>query len=350
MRSLVWFRGKDLRVADHGPLMEAIAAGELIPLVVLDPCCFAPERARAMAPRMQVLLEALADLASNLARLGSRLVVVSGRSEEVVPRWAERWQVSRVLAHRGSEPSGRERDERIRQTLQGQGIPFELFEGETLMPPDTVRSANGGPFRVFTAFARACQREGAVSAPLRRPLQLPPLPAGVEGDGIAIPRLRELGIPENERLLAGGETAGLKRLEEFVSGGLESYRQDRDRMDREGTSRLSMDLHFGTISVRSLWWRVSEQGPDDNVRAFLNELLWREFAHHWLWELPELLLKPFRAPFEGFPWRENEDHWQAWVEGRTGYPVVDAAARQLLGEGFVHNRARMVAADRKSVV
>jgi deoxyribodipyrimidine photo-lyase len=229
--------------------------------------------------------------------------------------------------------------------LAGLGIPFHLFEGETLVPPGSLRSASGRPFQVFTAFARAFQREGEIGTPLGTPRHLPPLPAGVEGDGQPIPSLSGLGLRRHEGIQKGGETAGSKRLEAFVSDGLHSYREDRDRMDREGTSRLSMDLHFGTVSIRTLWRRISEQAPDDHTRVFHNELLWREFAHHWLWERPELLVQPFRTTFEGFPWRQDEASWQAWAEGRTGYPVVDAAARQLLAEGFVHNRARMVAAS-----
>jgi deoxyribodipyrimidine photo-lyase len=345
MRSLVWFRGKDLRTADHGPLVEAVTSGEVIPLFVLDPYFFSPERARTLAPRMQVLLEALNELERTIASLGSRLLLVSGRSVDVVPRCAERWKVDQVLAHRWSEPFGRERDARIGRDLEGRGIAFRLFEGETLVPPGTLRASNGRPFTVFTAFARAFQREGMVGAPLECPRHLPPLPKGLGGESVSIPSLGELGFVRNEGICSGGETCGLKRMETFMLKGLHEYQENRNRMDREGTSRLSMDLHFGTLSVRTLWRRISEQVPDDSTRAFHNELLWREFAHHWLWERPDLLLKPFRAPFEGFPWREDEDHWQAWSEGLTGYPVVDAAARQLLAEGFVHNRARMVAAS-----
>ena len=345
MRSLVWFRGKDLRVADHGPLWEAARAGEVIPLFVLDPYFFAPARARGLASRMQVLLEALAELEKNLARLGSRLVLVTGRSVDVVPQWAERWKVDQVLAHRWSEPFGRERDARIRRTLDNLGIPFQLFEGETLVPPGSLRSGSGQLFRVFTGFARAFHREGILGAPLAGLKSLPPLPQGIAGENIAIPSLESLGITLNGSILRGGETSSQQRLATFLAGGLPAYRTDRDHLDREGTSRLSADLHFGTLSVRTLWRRVSDQGPDENTRAFLNELLWREFAHHWLVERPELLGKPFRPAFEGFPWRTDEAGWRAWAEGRTGYPVVDAAARQLLGEGFVHNRARMVAAS-----
>ena len=112
MRSIVWFRGKDLRVADHGPLVEAARAGGVIPLFILDPYFFAPERARDLPHRMQFLLESLRELEANLARLGSRLLVVPGRSVEVMPRLAAQWQVGRVLAQRWVEPIGRERDHR----------------------------------------------------------------------------------------------------------------------------------------------------------------------------------------------------------------------------------------------
>jgi deoxyribodipyrimidine photo-lyase len=114
-----------------------------------------------------------------------------------------------------------------------------------------------------------------------------------------------------------------------------------------GTSRLSADLKFGTLCVRSVWSAVEglrRQAPAA-ADAYTNELIWREFTHATLWDRPQLLERPFRSDFEGFPWRDDEAGWQAWVNGTTGYPVVDAAARQLKGEGFVHNRARMIAAS-----
>lgn len=345
MRSLVWFREKDLRVGDHGPLREAAASGEVIPLFVLDPGLFAPERARLMPSRTQVLLDALADLEGNLGRLGTRLLLVSGRGAEVVPAWAERWKVDRVLAHRESDPSGRKRDAGIERSLGERGIRFQLFEGETLIPPGSLRTAGGGLFRVFTAFGRAFHREGQIGMSLRPPGGLPPLPGEVEGEGSLLTALSDLGILRNENMPEGGETSARNRMGKFVHGNLRFYTRDRDRLDLEGTSRLSADLHFGTLSVRTLWRHVSEQGNGEQIQTFLNELLWREFAHHWLWERPDLLERPFRAAFEGFPWRDDEELWQAWVAGRTGFPVVDAAARQLMGEGFVHNRARMVAAS-----
>jgi deoxyribodipyrimidine photo-lyase len=345
MRSIVWFRGKDLRVADHGPLVEAATAGEVIPLFVLDPFFFAPERARDLPHRMQFLLESLGALAANLAQLGSRLLVVPGRSVDVVPRLALQWQADQVLAHRWVEPLGRERDRRVGEDLAREAIPFRLFEGETLLPPGSVRNGQGGMFRVFTPFARACGMRLELAPALPAPRSLAPLPAIATTDTVPFPSMEGLGLAWNPHLQPGGEQAARTRLRDFVSGPLADYAVDRDRMDRPGTSRLSADLKFGTLSVRTVWQAVAAGEGGESGRRYLTELHWREFSHHLLWEWPELLEQPFREAFRGFPWRQDEAAWQAWTAGRTGYPVVDAAARQLLAEGFVHNRARMVAAS-----
>ena len=345
MRSIVWFRGKDLRVADHGPLAEAAAAGEVIPLFVLDPFFFAPERAQELPHRMQFLLASLKALEAELARLGSRLLVVPGRSVDVVPRLAARWQADRVLAHRWVEPFGRERDRRVGEALDREGIAFRLFEGETLLPPGSVRNGQGGMFRVFTPFGRACGARLDLAPALAAPRTLPPLPAGLGGEAVAVPSPEDLGLVSNPRILPGGEAEARRRLGAFTAGPIADYGTDRDRMDRPGTSRLGADLKFGTLSVRSVWQAAAASGGGESVGRYLNELLWREFSHHLLWEWPELLERPFRAAFADFPWGGDEAAWEAWTEGRTGYPVVDAAARQLKAEGFVHNRARMVAAS-----
>ncbi len=345
MRSIVWFRGKDLRVADHGPLAEAAASGEVIPLFVLDPFFFAPERARELPHRMQFLLESLTALEANLAHLGSRLLVVSGRSVEVVPRLAMLWKVDRLLAHRWVEPFGRERDRRVGEALDREGITFRLFEGETLLPPGSVRNGQGGMFRVFTPFGRAAGVRLDLAPALPAPRALPALPEGLAVETAPIPTMADLGLATNPQLQVGGEKAARSRLKAFVSGPMADYGTDRDRMDRSGTSRLSADLKFGTLSVRTIWQAAAAAGMGESGWRYLNELLWREFCHHLLWEWPELLEQPFRLGFADFPWRKDEADWQAWIEGRTGYPVVDAAARQLLAEGFIHNRARMVAAS-----
>lgn len=342
MRTLVWFRGKDLRVADHPPLLDAAARGEVVPLFVLDPFFFAPERAREIPHRMQFLLESLRELSARIAQLGSRLVLVEGKSVEVIPRVVAEWKVDRVVAHRWVEPFARERDRRISESL---GIPFTLFEGETLLPPETLRTSSGRPYSVFTPFARAFLTTAAIAKTLSAPSSLPPLASDIVSETVDIPTLASLGITPNRAVLVGGERAAHARLDAFVSKAASRYDVDRDRMDRAGTSRLSQDLKFGTLSARTVWNAIVALGESKAARVFKNELIWREFAHSTLWDRPDLLEASFHPGFEGFPWRWDETYWRAWTDGRTGYPVVDAAARQLTGEGFVHNRARMIAAS-----
>jgi deoxyribodipyrimidine photo-lyase len=347
VRSLVWFRGKDLRVTDHAPLSLAVRQGEIIPVFVLDPYFFAPARARRLAHRIQFLLASLASLERNLAHLGTRLLVVPGKSAEVIPTLAARWRVDRVVGQRWTEPFGRERDRRVAASLR---VPFELLGGETLLPPETLRTGAGTPYSVFTSFARAfVAHEAEIGAPLPAPRRLTPLPDDVAcPDAVPIPQPSDLGIAANPRLVAGGEAAARSRLRAFVHGGLAEYAEGRDQLAVDGTSRLAADLKFGTISVRSVWTTVRRSeaaGSRRSARIFLNQLLWREFAYSTLWDRPEVLTTPFRSEFVGFPWRSDEGDWEAWVRGTTGYPVVDAAARQLLGEGHVHNRARMIAAS-----
>jgi deoxyribodipyrimidine photo-lyase len=343
VRTLVWFRGKDLRVADHTPLTDAAARGEVILLFVLDPYFFAPSRARELPHRMQFLLESVAELERRIAELGSRLVVVEGKSVDVVPRLAKEWRVERVAAYRWTEPFARERDRRVAAALD---VPFELHEGETLVPPSFLSKADGTPYAVFTPFLRAFLEKADIAKPVPAPRTLTPLPRGVEATTAPIPSLEALGLVRNPRLVAGGETAAKERLRRFLAGPARRYHETRDRLDLDATSRLSQDLKFGTLSARTVWIECANAlGRGPAWEKLRSELVWREFAYAQLFARPDLLVAPFRPEWEGFPWRDDERAWSAWTDGATGFPAVDAAARQLRAEGFVPNRARMLAAS-----
>lgn len=350
MRTLVWFRGKDLRLADHAPLLDALRAGEVVPLFVVDPYFFAPERARELPSRMQFLIESLAALDAAIGERGSRLLYAHGKSVDVVPEVATKLAATRVVAHRWSEPFGIERDRRIAAALSSRGIRFELFEGETLAAPGQVVTASGAPFSVFTPFARAFTKAVTIEAPRPAPRSLSPLPSlPVPARKLfgAAPTLASSGITRNDRLLEAGERAARARLSRFLKNAGPRYAEGRNEMGAPGTSRLSQDLKFATLSARTVWQAAQaalEQHPKA-WRAFSNELVWREFAYDVLRARPEVLDHPFRPAWERFPWRKDERGWRAWVTGSTGYPVVDASARQLLAEGFVHNRARMISAS-----
>lgn len=277
--------------------------------------------------------------------MGSRLLIAEGPAGQLVARFAARYRVDRVVAQRSCLPSARAVELRVQRALE---LPLELFEGQTLHRLGTLRTRGGAPFSVFTAFSRAFFNQPQFTTPLAPPRRLPPLPRASRAPGEAVFSLSTLGLEPNAQLLPGGETAAHARLDSFLEGPGARYHALRDRLDLAGTSRLSVDLCAGTLSIKTLWSRATralENRSPEALRAFLNELVWREFSHATLWEHPNLLEEPFQARWKQFPWQKNEAGWRAWVEGTTGYPVVDAAARQLLAEGFVHNRARMIAAS-----
>ena len=345
MRTLVWFRGKDLRLSDHLPLTEALAQGEVVPVFVLDPFFFSREKASELPHRMQFLLESLAALQEGLKSLGSRLLLLAGKSAEVIPQAVSTWGITRVVAQRWTEPFGRARDAQIAERLK---VPFDLLDGETLASPGAIRTQQGKPYSVFTPFSKNFFEHHRVTAPLAAPAALPPLPKDITPPEVSLPTLSSLGLTHNTHLLPGGEPEARLRLKSFIEASAAFYHELRDRMDLNGTSRLSADLKFGTLSPRQVWHAVQSglgSSAEVALQKYLNELVWREFAHASLWDKPTLLQKPFRADFEGFPWRDDPTGWLAWVDGKTGYPVVDAAARQLLQDGFVHNRARMISAS-----
>jgi deoxyribodipyrimidine photo-lyase len=345
VRTLVWYRGKDLRVADHAPLKAAARDGDVVPVFVLDDCFFAPAAAQRTPFRIQFLLESIASLSANLEHLGSQLILVTGGSVDRIPELAEKWKVDRVVAQSWVAPLGRARDRRVAERLS---VPLQLFDTETLCPPGSLRTGTGEPYSVFSAFARAFARNAKVDAPAPAPRSLPPLPVDVKPGRDKLPTLRSLGLDASPHAQPGGERQARERLTTWLKRDAKNYDELRNLLAVEGTSRLSAHLKFGTLSPRTVWHGVEralrERSPEA-LRVYQNELLWREFAHSTLFDRPQLLEQPFRDEWRGFPWREDDDAWRAWVEGRTGYPLVDASARQLLATGFVHNRARMVSAS-----
>ncbi len=301
MAIIVWYRGKDLRVADLGSL--AAAAPAAVPVFAGLP----DARTRPY----------LGELAARLEALGSGLVHAPGDPLEVLPALAARLGAEAVHALAFSEPGARAQEAALAHALP---CPLRLFPGETLT--EGLRTGEGGMFRVFTAYHGAFQRRALLARPLDAPERLDPLPADLA------------------RWPAGPLLPD--RLGPFLEGGLAAYAEARDRLDQAGTSGLSTDLHAGRVSAGQAWAAASGR---PGAPAWQRQLVWRDFAHHLLRAWPELVDAPFQAAFRGFPWRDDGAAFRAWAEGRTGYPVVDAAARELLATGRVHNRARMVAAS-----
>jgi len=337
--ALVWFR-RDLRLHDHPALDAALrAGGRVVPVFVLDPRLL--EGPRSSANRTWFLLGTLRALAGDLAARGAPLVVRSGRPEDVIPALAAEAGAGHVFATRDVSPFARGRDRAVADALAADGRALHLGRGLLVAEPEEVHTGDGRPLTVFTPFSRrwAAAPRRALVAP---PGAIPSLPAGVLA-GEAIP---EAPAPTADPALlpAPGEAAARDRLARWAaSAALPAYAEGRNRLDADGTSRLSADLKLGTLSPLEVL--LAAEGPGEGRRVFVGELCWREFYLHVLWHFPHVVRGAYRPAYDAVPWVDDPAALAAWREGRTGYPVVDAAMRQLATSGWMHNRARMIAAS-----
>jgi deoxyribodipyrimidine photo-lyase len=337
--AIVWFR-RDLRLHDHPALVEAVTAHRtIVPVYVIDPCLMG---GRFASPnRTWFLLESLRVLASSLSGIGCPLVVRVGDPVEVIPALAAETAALDIYVSRDHTPFGRARDRSVAARLANARLHAKT--GLLVHEPETIATQDGRPFGVYSPFRRAWERR-----PRRVPLA-PPL--NLRGHAVepgAVPTFDDLGLGSGPTadpalLPEPGETAARRRLERWIGDGLERYAMTRDRLDLDGTSRLSADLHFGLLSPTELVTRI--EGPGEGRRTFLNEIVWREFYGHVLAHRPELLRTAFRPAFESVQWSTDEPSIDAWRQGLTGYPVVDAGMRQLARTGWMHNRARMIVAS-----
>jgi deoxyribodipyrimidine photo-lyase len=343
--AVVWFR-RDLRLHDHPALVAAIeGADRVVPLFVVDPRLAG---GRFASPnRVWFMLESVRSLRSALRALGSDLVVRVGDPRQVVPGVAGEVGASGVFASRDHAPYGRARDRDVVAALAASDIAWHARRGGLVHEPEEVATRDGRPFSVYTPFRRAWERLEP------RPMLAAPASLGdaaVAGlDAGAIPDIAGLGLAPGPTALRDllpepGEAAARARLDRWLARGVAGYADRRDRMDLEdGTSRLSQDLRFGLLSPLEVAERAI--GAGEGRRVFVNEVVWREFYAHVLFHRPEVRLHAFRSALDDVPWERDEAVVEAWRAGRTGYPVVDAAMRQLTASGWMHNRARMITAS-----
>jgi deoxyribodipyrimidine photo-lyase len=337
--TVVWFR-RDLRVHDHPALAWAAADGDRIaPLFVVDERLLAG-RFRS-ANRTWFMRLSVAELASALEARGAPLSVVRGDPAEAVPAFAATVGAHRVVVSRDYTPYGRWRDTLVGERLADAGIGWASGSGVLIREPEDIAAASGRSFRVFGPFARAWSvgpRRVVVTAPDR-----------LAGIGPAGGRLEDALDPvtpsaEPALLPVPGEAAARQRLDRWAaSPALERYATDRDRLDLEGTSRLSQDLRWGLLSPTEVAERCA--GDGEGRRRFLAELAWRDFYAHLLWHEPRVARESFRRSLDRVAWTRDPVVIDAWREGQTGYPVIDAAMRQLHATGWMHNRARMIVAS-----
>jgi deoxyribodipyrimidine photo-lyase len=324
---------RDLRVHDNPALAAAVERFErVLPLFVLD-----GELLESFgAPnRVAFLLDSLRDLGGSLRTRGGELVLRRGDVVAETVRAARGARAERVFLSEDVSRYAQRRERRLRRALAAERIELETFPGATVVPPGDLAPAGGQAFRVFTPYWRRWRvepRRPALPAPERIAL-----PGGVARG--TLPELRELvpGLPAPE-LPRGGETAGRERLARWLEHGLARYDELRDDLAADATSRLSPYLHLGCVSPGEVVERaLGREGGE----AFVRQLCWRDFHHQLLAATPALAREDFRPRSAG--WRDDPEALEAWKQGRTGYSLVDAGMRQLVREGFMHNRARLVA-------
>lgn len=344
MTTLLWLR-RDLRLDDHPALCAAASRGAVIPVFILDP----ETESRGAAPLWR-LGEGLRVFAAALADRGSRLILRRGEALSALRDLARETGAEAVFWSRLYDPESRRRDEAVKAGLRAAGLDAESFPGHLLFEPWTVETGQGGPYRVYTPFMRALRQRdpgAARAAPkaLARPSNWP------ESDRLEAWRLGA-AMRAGAAVVGGfariGEAAAQARLDGFLDGPVEEYAEQRNRLDRAATSRLSAHLALGEISPRRIWTTLMAREPGGlgrGAETFLREVIWRDFAWHLLFHYPDLATENWREGWDDFPWRPDTDDAERWRRGETGEDVIDAAMRELYVSGTMHNRARMVVAS-----
>ena len=322
--ALVWFR-RDLRVHDHPPLRAALDAHErVVPVFVLDDRLLAGRH--ASGGRTRFLLECLEDLRAALVQRGGNLVIARGTPERELPKLAERYGATAVYFASDASPFAMRRDQRVEAALRTHSIEPHRTPGNFVADIGKPR-----PYAVFTPFWRAWRELP------RREIHGAPRVVTVPSDLVAgeIPRLQLSDLVADP--LPGGETHARRRMNAWLRDGIGRYAERHDRVSG-GTSMLSPYLHFGCVSAREL---EEKAGRHD---AYTRQLAWRDFYAHVLLHHPDNARHAYRRELDAIDWDGRDEHFDAWREGRTGYPIVDAGMRELKTTGWMHNRARLITA------
>lgn len=329
--NIFWFR-RDLRFHDNAGLYHALR-GDLpvLPLFIFDRDILDELEEKADA-RVQFIRDTLVALQSALGKWSSGLEVHYGRPEEVFGELLSRYKVGRVFTNLDYEPYARRRDGAIAKQLASRGIPFHLYKDQVIFDRDEVLKDDGEPYTVFTPYSKRWKARVndfyLRSYPVEKYLDNLYKRAGGR-----IPSLASMGFRPSSITIP---------LNEVNTETLNKYARQRDFPGIvDGTSRMGVHLRFGTCSIRELARKATALSE-----VYLGELIWRDFFHMILWHFPAVGTgKAFRPAYDLIRWRNNEQEFEKWCQGQTGYPIVDAGMRELNTTGFMHNRVRMIVAS-----
>lgn len=356
MRTLMWFR-TDLRTADNPALFEAARRADRGVLAVFTACPRQWAQHDTAPVKVQFVLRNLRELGASLARKNIALRVLHTPTFEGVPeallKLATENRCDELFYNREYEPNERARDARVAQTFDGAGLGVRAFTDQCVIEPGELCTGEGSFYKVYSPFKRAWYKAWNEDPTITDPLPAPKKQPEMVGEPDNVPEsLTGFDSPTHlsDRWPAG-EKAARRRLDAFISSHLENYKANRDLPALDATSTISTYLASGVLSGRQgLAAAISANGGRidagaDGAVHWVSELLWREFYRHILIGFPRVgRHRAFQPDTENITWHDNPEHFQAWCRGRTGFPIVDAAMRQLNQTGWMHNRLRMISA------
>ena len=357
--NIIWFR-QDLRIHDHAALWHASQHGPMLALVILSPQQWLLHHDAAV--KIDLYVRQLHDLKQSLVQLNIPLLILNIPLWQDIPRQlsslCHTLQVQQIFANIEMGVNELKRDAEVQQCLNQQHIEFTLFQDRTLFPLNSIRNQSGKPYQVFGAFKKTCYERLNIGLPQCYPLPSAQQPIQLPADlNTAIPRIESLiDVNTNElnqikAYWPETEIYALSVLDDFIDHKVSDYQKERDFPFLNSTSQLSTYLNLGIVSIRqclnALFRAQHGQFMIDNSgqQTWLDELLWREFYQHILFDFPHVSKHlPFKANTQRIVWRDSPEDLNAWQQGRTGIPIVDAGMRQLLATGWMHNRVRMIVA------
>ncbi len=337
--NIMWFR-QDLRVKDNPALVEAAIAGEILPIYILDDSNANEDK---MGGASRVWLHyALADLNRSLQ---GNLSLYKGDAKAILKQLCDNNDITSAYWNRCYEPWRIRRDKDIKQTLSEKGVLVKSSNASLLWEPWQVLKKDGTPYKVFTPFyRRGCLSAEAPRTPLAKPNKMT-----FVDNKMPSYKLEELGllphIPWDKTVIQhwdSSEKGAEDAMVTFLEQGIRNYKEGRNLPAKANTSRLSPYLHFGQISPNQVWHQSLNREQNHHLETFQSELAWREFSYSLLYHFPQLPRQNLQGKFDRFPWQWGGDKLQAWQQGKTGYPIIDAGMRELWQTGFMHNRVRMI--------
>jgi deoxyribodipyrimidine photo-lyase len=332
--AVMWFR-RDLRDHDNAALFRALDENERVYCLFVFDTDILKFLSSASHRRFEFLHASVRELKQALKARGSDLIVLHGSARTEVLRIAVQLGVTTVYANHDYEPTAIARDATVRQSLERCGVAFKTYKDTVVFEKDELLTQSGTPFSVFTPYRNAWLKKVSQGVVAAKP-----------ANDHAFPTLEELGFaPSNLKVLGirPGMSGAATLIDDFKQR-IDHYKTARNFPGVPGVSYLSVHNRFGTCSIRELA-RLAMERDGEGAKTWLSELIWRDFYFQVLWHHPRVVTSAFKPKYDNVSWRNDERHFRAWCEAKTGYPIVDAAMRQLNQTGYMHNRLRMIVAS-----